>query len=224
MNKVTEHPLKNRRGDELPLVVVTALFVTLYLISNIMAVKVIGLAELFYFDAGTITFPLTYMLGAVITEIWGYGIARRTILITFVCNLILVIFTQIGVYMPSPDYMTETANAYNHIFSYVPRIIVGSLVAFLLGELTNAKTMSLIKKLTKGKYLWLRTIGSSAIGYMLDSVAFVVIAFYGTISNEELLMMMLFQYIMKLSFEILLSTPLVYAVVSFLKRKYFKHI
>ena len=126
--------------------------------------------------------------------------------------------------MPSPDYMTETANAYNHIFSYVPRIIVGSLVAFLLGELTNAKTMSLIKKLTKGKYLWLRTIGSSAIGYMLDSVAFVVIAFYGTISNEELFMMMLFQYIMKLSFEILLSTPLVYAVVSFLKRKYFKHI
>ena len=224
MNKVTEHPLKNRRGDELPLIVVTALFVTLYLISNIMAVKVIGLAELFYFDAGTITFPLTYMLGAVITEIWGYGIARRTILITFVCNLILVIFTQIGVYMPSPDYMTETANAYNHIFSYVPRIIVGSLVAFLLGELTNAKTMSLIKKLTKGKYLWLRTIGSSAIGYMLDSVAFVVIAFYGTISNEELLMMMLFQYIMKLSFEILLSTPLAYAVVSFLKRKYFKHI
>lgn len=224
MNKVTEHPLKNRRGDELPLIVVTALFVTLYLISNIMAVKVIGLAELFYFDAGTITFPLTYMLGAVITEIWGYGIARRTILITFVCNLILVIFTQIGVYMPSPDYMTETANAYNHIFSYVPRIIVGSLVAFLLGELTNAKTMSLIKKHTKGKYLWLRTIGSSAIGYMLDSVAFVVIAFYGTISNEELFMMMLFQYIMKLSFEILLSTPLAYAVVSFLKRKYFKHI
>ena len=106
----------------------------------------------------------------------------------------------------------------------MPRIIVGSLVAFLLGELTNAKTMSLIKKHTKGKYLWLRTIGSSVIGYMLDSVAFVVIAFYGTISNEELLMMMLFQYIMKLSFEILLSTPLAYAVVSFLKCKYFKHI
>ena len=195
MDKVTEHPLKNRRGDELPLIVVTALFVTLYLTSNVMAVKVIGLADLFYFDAGTITFPLTYMLGAVITEIWGYGIARRTILMTFVCNLVLVLFTQIGVYLPSPEYLSATAGAYNHIFSYVPRIIIASLAAFLLGELTNARIMAWIKGRTKGRHLWLRTIGSSAIGYLLDSVVFVTIAFAGTVSANELMLMIMFQII-----------------------------
>ncbi len=220
MDKVTEHPSKNRRGDELPLIVVTALFVTLYLTSNIMAVKVIGLMNLFYFDAGTITFPLTYMLGAVITEIWGYRIARRTIFMTFVCNLILVFFTQIGVYLPSPDYLDTTTTAYNHIFSYVPRIIVASLAAFLTGELANARIMSWIKKLTQGRKLWIRTIGSSAVGYLLDSIIFIVIAFYGTVSERELLLMIAFQYLMKLSIEIILATPSTYLIVGFIKRKY----
>ena len=103
------------------LMTITALFVTLYLVSNIMAVKVISIFGLFYFDAGTITFPFAYMLGDVLTELWGFKTARKVIWMTFFCNILMVICTQIGVWLPSPDYLAETETAYNHLFSYVPR-------------------------------------------------------------------------------------------------------
>ena len=91
MDKVSENPFKNRAADGTPLMIVTALFVTLYLVSNIMAVKVIGLAGIFYFDAGTITFPFAYMLGDVLTELWGFRTAKRVIWATFMCNILLVL-------------------------------------------------------------------------------------------------------------------------------------
>ena len=105
MNKVTENPSKNRGLNHWPLMIVTALFVTLYLVSNIMAVKVISLFGLFYFDAGTITFPVAYMLGDVLTEIWGFRTSKRVIYLTLVCNIILVACTQVGVWLPSPPYL-----------------------------------------------------------------------------------------------------------------------
>ena len=131
------------------LMIVTALFVTLYLVSNVMAVKVISIFGLFYFDAGTITFPFAYMLGDVLTEMWGFKTAKKVIWMTFFCNILMVLCTQIGVWLPSPDYLDATANAYNHIFSYVPRIVIGSLVGFLLGELSNAWLMVKIKEKTR---------------------------------------------------------------------------
>ena len=163
MNKVSENPFKNRTGGDMPLMVVTALFVTLYLVSNIMAVKIIGFFGLFYFDAGTITFPFAYMLGDVLTEIWGYRTARKVIWTTFVCNVIMVVCTQVGVWLPSLDYLDATATSYNTIFTYVPRIVIGSLAGFLLGELSNAWFMERIKKFTRGRFLWVRTIGSSIV-------------------------------------------------------------
>lgn len=218
MVKVSENPSKNREADNMSLIVVTALFVTSYLVSNIMAVKVIGIFDLFYFDAGTITFPFAYMLGDVLTEIWGYRIARRTIVLTLICNILMVICTQIGVWLPSPDYLDGTALAYNTIFSYVPRIVLASLVGFLLGELSNAYIMDKIKRKTNGKHLWIRTIGSSMIGYLLDTVPFVLIAFAGTVTARDLMLMIAMQYFMKLGIEALLGTPMAYAAVAFLKK------
>ncbi|MBR5812943.1 MAG: queuosine precursor transporter, partial [Bacteroidaceae bacterium] len=159
MDKVSENPFKNRTSSDMPLMVVTALFVTLYLVSNVMAVKVISLFGYFYFDAGTITFPFAYMLGDVLTEVWGYRTARKVIWMTFTCNIIMVICTQVSVWLPSPDYLDVTASSYNIIFTYVPRIVIGSLVGFLLGELSNAWLMERIKKVTGGRHLWVRTIG-----------------------------------------------------------------
>lgn len=193
--------------------VVTALFVTLYLVSNIMAVKVIGLAGLFYFDAGTITFPFAYMLGDVLTELWGFRTAKRVIWLTFFCNILLVVCTQVGVWLPSPDHLAETASAYNHVFTYVPRIVIASLVGFLLGELSNAWLMERIKQWTRGRRLWVRTIGSSAIAYLFDTVPFVLIAFLGTVTTDELLLMLAFQYCSKLLIESLFGTPMAYAVI-----------
>ena len=201
--------------------VVTALFVTSYLVSNVMAVKVISLFGLFYFDAGTIVFPFAYMLGDVLTEIWGYRTARKVIWLTFMCNIIMVVCTQIGVWLPSPDYLDETANAYNHIFSYVPRIVVASLTGFLLGELSNAWLMEKIKKITGNRRLWVRTIGSSAVAYLFDSLPFVLIAFLGVVSTHDLIMMIAFQYGAKLLIEAIFGTPLAYAAVHAI-RKYVK--
>ena len=226
MNKVSENPSKNRIKNQMnnhtALMIVTALFVTSYLVSNVMAVKVISLFGLFYFDAGTIVFPFAYMLGDVLTEIWGYRTARKVIWLTFTCNIIMVVCTQIGVWLPSPDYLNETANAYNHIFSYVPRIVVASLTGFLLGELSNAWLMEKIKKITGNRRLWVRTIGSSAVAYLFDSLPFVLIAFLGVVSTHDLLMMIAFQYGAKLLIEAIFGTPLAYAAVHAI-RKYVKH-
>ena len=232
MNKVSENPFKNRVGmrrrslspsvsNQTALMAITAFFVTSYLVSNTMAVKVIGIFNLFYFDAGTVTFPFAYMLGDVITELWGFKIAKRVIWTTFFCNILMVICTQIGVWLPSPEHLQETAQAYNHIFSYVPRIVLASLVGFLMGELSNAWLMVKIREKTRGKHLWVRTIGSSAVGYVFDSLPFVLIAFAGVVSTRELLLMIVFQYCSKLLIEAVFGTPMAYAAIKFL-RKYVK--
>ena len=229
MDKVSGNPLKNRVkarlraggqsvSNQTALMVVTALFVSSYLISNTMAVKVIGLFNLFYFDAGTITFPFAYMLGDVLTEIWGFRISKRVIWTTFFCNILMVVCTQIGVCLPSPEHLGETAAAYDHIFNYVPRIVLASLVGFLCGELSNAWLMVKIREKTKGKHLWVRTIGSSAVGYVFDSLPFVLIAFAGTVSVRELLLMLAFQYCSKLLIETVFGTPLAYAAIRFIRK------
>ena len=222
MDKVSENPFKNRAGGDMSLMVVTALFVTLYLVSNVMAVKVITLFDLLYFDAGTITFPFAYMLGDVLTEIWGYRTARKVIWLTFLCNVIMVVCTQIGVWLPSVDYLDPTATAYNTIFTYVPRIVLGSLAGFLLGELSNAWLMERIKVKTKGRFLWVRTIGSSVVGYVFDTLPFVLIAFAGILTVRDILLMIAVQYFMKLVIEVLFGTPMAYAVIAFLKRRILK--
>ena len=216
MDKVSENPFKTEQGSAMSLMVVSALFVTLYLVSNVMAVKVIDLFDFFYFDAGTITFPFAYMLGDVLTELWGYRTAKKVIWLTFFCNLLMVACTQIGVWLPSPDYLSETSMAYNHIFSYVPRIVLGSLVGFLLGELSNAWIMERIKLKMKGKRLWVRTIGSSMVGYLFDSLPFVL--------THDLLAMIAFQYFSKLLIEAFFGTPMAYAAIHWVRTYSYKRL
>ena len=203
----------------MPFMVVTALFVTLYLVSNIMAVKVISFFDIIYFDAGTITFPFAYMLGDILTEIWGYHKAKKVIWMTFLCNIIMMIFTQVAVWLPSPDYLQGTAIAYDNVFTYVPRIVIASLTGFLLGELSNSWLMDKIKKKTEGRFLWIRTIGSSIAAHLLDTVPFVLIAFIGTMTTRDIIMMIATQYFMKLGIEVVFGTPLAYAGVGYIKRK-----
>ena len=180
--QVPENPVKNRviSGDFNWLVIVSALTATCYITANIMAVKLVEVGGRAWFDAGTITFPLAYMLGDVLTEIWGFRTARKVIVLTFFCNLMLVVCTYIGVFLPSPGYTADVTNAYELIFTVTPRILGASLVAFLAGEISNAWVMALMKKATKGRFLFLRTISSSAVGYIFDTVLFVILAFAGT--------------------------------------------
>lgn len=219
MDKVSENPFKNREDGNMPLIIVSALFVTAYLVSNIMAVKVIDLFGILYFDAGTVTFPFAYMLGDVLTEIWGYKTSRKVILLTFTCNLIMVACTQIGVWLPSSESMDVTASAYNTVFNYVPRIVIASLTGFLMGELSNAYLMDKMKKKLGEKMLWVRTIGSSMVAYLLDSIPFVLIAFAGTLPARELLLMIVLQYLMKLGIEAVFGTPLAYSTIAMIKKR-----
>jgi len=201
------------------LIVLTALMVTSYLTANIMAVKLISVFSLTLFDAGTITFPLAYMIGDVVTEVYGLKTAKRLIWLTFACNLLLVSATSIGIILPYPDYMADTQAAYSTIFLVVPRILGASLAAFLAGEFANAHIMVRMKEWTKGKHLWLRTIGSSAVGYLLDTTIFVLLAFSFTdVPAGDLVIMILAQYLMKLCIESLCGTPLAYAAVNWIRR------
>lgn len=217
--KVPENPSENRIGGFTPLVVVTGLLVTLYLVANLMAVKIISIGTLSLFDAGTITFPFAYMLGDVLAEVWGYRTAKKVIILTFICNALLVIFTSIGVVLPYPDYMEGMQQAYAMVYTYVPRIVVASLISFLLGELANAKVLIMIRNRQKSsRHLWIRTIGSSAVGYLFDTVFFVIIAFAGTSPTEDLISMIAVQYAAKLIIEGIAGTPLAYAAIAGIRR------
>ena len=110
------------------------------------------------------------------------------------------------------------SSAYDIVFNSVPRIVIASLTGFLLGELSNAWFMDKIKAKTNGRHLWLRTIGSSIIGYVFDTVPFVLIAFLGVLSTRDLMLMIASQYIMKIAIEALFGTPMAYALIAYLKR------
>ena len=220
-NKVPENPSKNRIGSFTPLTVVSGLLITLYLTANLMAVKVISIGPLALFDAGTITFPIAYMLSDVLAEIWGYKTAKKVIFLTFACNALMVIFTAIGIILPYPDYMAEVQTAYTTVYTYVPRIVAASLISFLAGDIMNAKILVLMRdRAENGRHLWMRTIGSSAAGYLIDTVLFVLIAFSGTSPASDLLSMIGVQYIAKLLLEAVLGTPLAYMAIGFIRRRY----
>ncbi|MGP1447672.1 MAG: queuosine precursor transporter [Candidatus Limimorpha sp.] len=223
MNKVSENPLKNREAQptgKLPsLVIIVGLLVTSYLTANVMAVKLIQVFGITIFDTGTIIFPFAYMLGDVLTEIWGFKTAKKVIWLTFLCQVIFVTFTYIGIRLPYPPETSETAAAYALLFGFVPRIMAASLTAFLCGELINAWTMVKIKERTGEQKLWVRTIGSSVFGYIVDTTLFVCIAFIGTVPTKDILSMIWIQVLAKLLIEAIGGTPLAYAAIGYLKRK-----
>lgn len=216
MDKVSENPLKNRKLP--PLVIIVALLVTFYLAANVMAIKLIEVFGITIFDAGTIVFPLTYMLGDVLTEIWGYSTAKRVIWLTFACEVLFTLFVFIGIFLPVPPENAAAADAYRQVFSFVPRIMVASLAAFVIGELTNAWFMVRIKEWTRGRHLWMRTIGSSVFGYLLDTTIFVCIAFIGTVPLSAILSMIVIQIAAKMLIEMLAATPMTYVIVGKLRK------
>ena len=221
MNKVPENPSKNRTGDFSPLVVVSSLIAVLYITSNVLAVKIITVSGISLFDAGTITFPLAYMLSDVLSEVWGYKTARKVIFLSFSMNILFMIFTTLGIFLPYPGYMQETQDAFSTIFSYVPRIVISSLIAFLSGGLMNAKVLVKMRdKSRNGRFLWLRTISSSLVGYLFDTVLFVLLAFWGTVPTGDIISMIVVQYFAKAAIEALLGTPLAYITIGYIRENY----
>ena len=192
------------------------LFTTCLLTANIVAVKIISLFGLFV-PAGIIIFPLSYILGDILTEVYGYENTKTIIWLGFLANLLMVIAIFIAQNLPSAPFWNNQSS-FNNILGYTPRLLLASFTAFLVGSFANSFVMSKMKILTKGRMLWTRTIGSTIVGEGLDSLIFISIAFIGAFALTNLLILILTQWIIKSLYEII-ATPLTYAIVGFLKKK-----
>ena len=196
--------------------IITGLFVAVVLISNVASTKILLLGP-FTFDGGTLLFPLSYIFGDILTEVYGFKASRRVIWTGFGSALLMsVVFIVVGALPPAEGW--EHQDAYRHILLYTPRIVIASLIAYFAGEFTNSTILAKMKIWTKGRFLWTRTIGSTLAGEGVDTILFVLIAFWGTLPGNLLIAITLSNYIFKCAFEAL-ATPITYAVVRFLKRR-----
>lgn len=196
------------------LVVIAAVFVTCLITSNIIAVKIVAFGSILL-PAAVFVFPLSYLLGDVLTEVYGYGTARKIIWLGFACNLAFVLFAWVGQVLPPASFWTGQS-AYETILGYTPRLLLASFTAYLVGEFVNSYVLARMKIMTRGRWLWTRTIGSTVAGQALDTVIFITISFVGTAAFSGRLM--LDQWVTKVGVETIL-TPLTYAVVNTLKRQ-----
>jgi len=195
-------------------VIIAAIFVTCLITANIVGVKVIGLGILIL-PAAVVLFPLSYIFSDILTEVYGYRQARRIIWLGFFCNLIFVIFAWVGQVLP-PAPRWEWQEAYESILGYTPRLLVASFCGYLAGEFANSFVLAKMKILTKGRWLWTRTISSSIVGQGLDTVIFVTGAYFGAPFFVPL--MIVYHWLAKVGIEAV-ATPLTYALVNFLKKK-----
>ena len=196
-------------------VIIACFFVTSLLLSNIIAGKLITIGAMIL-PGAVILFPLAYIFGDILTEVYGYKRARMVIWTGFACNILMVGVFYLVMAIPSPGFF-EAEGAFATVLGMTPRIVLASLIAYLVGEFSNAAILSRMKILTRGKWLWTRTIGSTLVGEGLDTIIFITICFIGTVPNAVLMQMMLYQYLFKVAFEFV-ATPLTYAVVGWLKR------
>lgn len=197
-------------------VIIVAIFVTSLITANITAVKLLDLFG-FILPAAILIFPLSYIIGDVLTEVYGYRQARRVIWLGFFCNFIAVVAIWIGQVLPAASIWDAQA-AYERILGYTPRLLVASFMAYLIGEFANSFVLAKMKIATRGRRLWLRTIGSTLVGQGLDSLVFITLAFVGTIPLTVLISAIVTQWLAKSIYEAAV-TPLTYVVVKFLKRR-----
>lgn len=197
-------------------VVICALYVTCLLLSNLIAGKMMALGNI-TLPAAVILFPITYIFGDVFTEVYGFKSARTIIWVGFACSFMAVVVYMIAIALPHPDFWTNQA-AYETVLGTTPRVFAASLIGYLFGEFSNSMIISKLKVITNGKRLWVRTILSTVVGEAFDSIIFIVISFWGTMENPVLLQMILFQYLFKVCYEVVL-TPATYLIVGWLKKK-----
>lgn len=196
--------------------VISVFFVSVLLVSNVASSKIVDLRWL-TFDGGTLLFPLSYIFGDVLTEVYGYKKSRQVIWLGFFAAIMMsLVFVLVGKLPSAVGW--ENQDAYDKILGLTPRIVVASLVAYFCGEFLNSFVLAKMKIMTKGKWLWMRTIGSTIIGEFFDSLIFVLIAFGGILSNSLLFTLIISNYIFKTAVEVLF-TPITYKVINFLKKK-----
>jgi uncharacterized integral membrane protein (TIGR00697 family) len=200
-----------------------AAFVAVLLCSNLIGVHKVSYINLpFYgeyiFGAGVLFFPISYLFGDILTEVYGYARSRKVIWAGFGALIFASLMAWVITNLPdSPTMTPEQKQAINTIFGQTPRIVAASLIAFWAGEFVNSFVLAKLKLLTAGKFLWMRTIGSTVMGEIADSAIFYPVAFFGVWSNEQLISVMIGNYFIKVMWEVV-ATPFTYIIVNFLKR------
>ena len=203
---------------------VAAVFVTSLVVANIIAVKLFQVGSI-VLPAAIVIFPVSYIVGDILTEVYGYARARRVIWIGFSCNLLAVVVIEISIRLAPVPFWNLGAlgsadlsqQAYAAVFGTTPRILAASFAAYLFGEFLNAFVLAKMKIATAGRHLWMRTIGSTLVGQFADSLLFITLAFWGAVPPAALGAMIVTQWLVKSAYEAL-ATPLTYLVVSRLKR------
>ncbi len=194
---------------------IMALFVAVLLISNVASSKILRLGP-FTFDGGTLLFPISYIFGDILTEVYGYRRSRRVIWAGFGSAALMAgVFALVGALPPAEGW--ENQAAYEAILGTTPRIVLGSLIAYFAGEFSNSYTLAKMKVWTGGRWLWTRTIGSTLVGEGVDTLLFVTIAFAGTMPWPLFWSIILSNYVFKVGLEAIM-TPVTYRVTNFLKR------
>jgi uncharacterized integral membrane protein (TIGR00697 family) len=192
-----------------------ALFVASLLTANIISVKLIMIGP-FILPAGVIIFPVSYILGDILTEVYGYRYARRAIWLGFAGNLLAVVAIWLAGLLPAPPFW-QGQEAFATILGFTPRLLLASFVAYLAGEFANSTVLAKMKVWSQGRHLWARTIASTVVGQGLDSLIFITIAFGGQMARPELISAVLSQWLFKSLYEVI-ATPLTYWAVNTLKR------
>jgi queuosine precursor transporter len=196
--------------------ILLSVFIVVLLISNLVGQKICAIGP-FRISGAQLLFPITYIFGDIFTEVYGYGASRRAIWLGFFASALMAVMGLITVALPpAPDWPNQQAFA--TVFTFVPRLVVASLIAYWAGEFANSYTMAKMKILTEGRHLWSRTIGSTVVGQAVDSVLIMFIAFGGTLPVRDILNLIVSGYIGKVIYETVM-TPGTYAVVAWLKRK-----
>ncbi|HWM23312.1 MAG TPA: queuosine precursor transporter [Chthoniobacterales bacterium] len=202
-----------RRLGLFPIVAIA--FVVALLLSNLAAQKLINVFG-FTFTAGILLFPVTYIFGDCLTEVYGFARARLVIWCGFVANVFMAAFMSLVVWMaPAEGWLYQASFA--SVFEMVPRTVLASVVAYWSGEFMNSYVLARLKVKTGGRHLWVRTISSTVLGQAMDTVLFIVIAFWGVLPTGLLIRAAISGYIFKVLYEVL-ATPLTYTVVRWLKR------
>ena len=196
--------------------VVMAAFVAILLLSNVIGAAKVSSLGGWEFGAGILFFPLGYVIGDVLTEVYGYARARRCIWVGFSALLFMAFMSWVVVSLPPAPGWTGQA-AYESVFGQVPRIVFASIVAFWAGEFVNSYVLARMKILTQGKHLWSRTIGSTIFGQGVDSLIFYPLAFWGVWDTSQVMTVLVTNWLLKVSWEVVL-TPVTYLVVNKLKQ------
>ncbi|HAV01324.1 MAG TPA: transporter [Lachnospiraceae bacterium] len=198
-------------------VTITAIYVACLVLSNLVAGKMWAVSESITLPAAVILFPVTYILGDIFTEVYGFKKASYIIWLGFFLSFFAVAVYMITIALPYPSFW-ENQQAYETVLGTTPRVAAASFAGYLGGEFSNSLIMSKLKIATKGEKLWARTILSTVVGEGIDSVIFITISFFGTMDNGTLLTMIVSQYLFKVIYEVVF-TPVTYAAVGFVKKK-----